>query len=253
MTPGHQAYKVFIDDVNGTYQRIVTRTAEIAAERAADPSAHEGAVEQIQLQAVEPGTEIHINVPQSGSEDTVEQQARAIFETFPPGLQRALESGSLDRVNEVLGKMSVEEAEEVVGQMGEHGMLDMRQGVIDGTTEEGKEEIRQMQAESRESAEVENARIQVPSASSADPADKEARGVFEKLPLEVQRALESGTMERVGEALQKMGDMEAETLVRIMGEHGILDLRPRADDAGTKETVKGLEQKAGELEVADVD
>ena len=130
---------MFYDDVNSTFQRIKTRTAELAAERAAEPQA-----EQIQLQAVEPGTEIHINVPQSNSTDELEQQARAIFETFPPGFQRALESGSLDRVNEVLGKMSVEEAEEVVEQLGESGMLDMRQGVIDGTTEEGMEELKKM-------------------------------------------------------------------------------------------------------------
>ena len=44
----------------------------------------------------------------------MEIDARAIFEGFPPGLRKALESGSLERVNEVLGKMSVEEAEEVV-------------------------------------------------------------------------------------------------------------------------------------------
>ena len=124
-TPGHQARKVFYDDVNSTFNRIKSRTAELAAERAA-----EGQTEQIQLQAVEPGTEIHINVPQPDSEEAVEQQARAIFKTFPPGFQRALESGSLDRINEVLGKMSVEEAEEIVEQLGHSGMLDMRQGVI---------------------------------------------------------------------------------------------------------------------------
>ena len=165
-TPGHEAQKVFTDDVKSTYQRIKTRTAEIAAERAANPSAHEGAVEQIQLQAVEPGTEIHINVPQPGSEETVEQQARAIFETFPPGLQRALESGSLDRVNEVLGKMSVEEAEEIVGQMGESGMLDMRQGIIDGTTEEGQEEIRQMKEAQKHKDEVKQGLESLPEQSS---------------------------------------------------------------------------------------
>lgn len=61
-----------------------------------------------------------------------------MFDAFPPGLQRALEAGTLEKVNEVLGKMSVEEAEEVVGLLGESGMLDMREGVIDGTTEEGR-------------------------------------------------------------------------------------------------------------------
>ncbi|MCJ1323594.1 hsp90 co-chaperone Cdc37 [Thelotrema lepadinum] len=145
-TPGHEAYKVFIDDVNATYEKMRARTIEIAAERAANPG-HEEQVEQIQLQAMEPGTEIRFNIPLPGSEDEIEIQARAVFESFPPGLQRALESGSLDRVNEVLAKMSVEEAEEVVGQLGDFGMLDMREGVIDGTTEEGQEELKKMQAE----------------------------------------------------------------------------------------------------------
>ena len=95
---------------------------------------------------MQPGTEIHFNIPQPGSEEAIEQQARAVFESFPPGLQRALEGGSLDRVNEVLGKMSVEEAEEVVGQLGENGMLDMREGVIDSTTEEGKRTLQEIEA-----------------------------------------------------------------------------------------------------------
>lgn len=120
---------------------MATRATELIKERAAEGPA---GVEQIQLQAVEPGTEIHINVPQPDSTEPIEQEARAVFESFPPGLQRALESGSLDRVNEVLGKMSVEEAEEVVAQLGNAGMLDMRQGVIDGTTEEGKEELKRI-------------------------------------------------------------------------------------------------------------
>ena len=144
-TSGHQGQKVFLDDVISTYNRIRTRATEIATERAANAATHE--VEQIQLQAVEPGTVINFNVPAANSTEPIEQQARAIFETFPPGLQRALESGSLDRVNEVLAKMSVEEAEEIVGQLGDSGMLDMRSGVIDSTTEEGQQELRKMKEE----------------------------------------------------------------------------------------------------------
>ena len=254
MTPGHQAYKVFIDDVNSTYQRIQTRAAEIAAERAANPSAHEGAVEQIQLQAVEPGAEIHINVPQPGSSETVEQQARAIFDTFPPGLQRALESGSLDRVNEVLGKMSVEEAEEVVGQMGEHGMLDMRQGVMDDTTEEGREQIRRM----KEGIAAADERIHVPPQKSEDAGEQEARTAFEELPLDLQQALDSGKMEQVGDVLKKLSETDAEKLLRKMGDNGILDLHQVIDDA-TLETgeapadVEGLERQSRGLAVEDVD
>ncbi|KAG8531381.1 uncharacterized protein KY384_003010 [Bacidia gigantensis] len=145
-TQGHSARKIFLDDVNTTYNRIESRTAELAKQRAMHPNAEDqGGVEQIQLHAVEPGTQIQVNIPKPGSDEEVEQHARVVFERFPPGLQRAMESGSLDRINEVLGKMSVSEAEEVVEQMGESGMLSMEKGVIDGRTDEGQQKIKELQ------------------------------------------------------------------------------------------------------------
>lgn len=53
-------------------------------------------------------------------------------------------------MNEVLGKMSVSEAEEVVEQLGEGGMLSLEQGVIDGTTEEGQGKLKELEREARE-------------------------------------------------------------------------------------------------------
>lgn len=142
---------MFLDDVNTTYERIRKRTAEIAKSSTQDSPE----VEQIQLHAVDPSTKIHINIPQPGSTDAIEQAAREVFERFPPGLQRALESGELARVNEVLGKMSVSEAEEVVEQLGEGGMLSLEEGVIDGTTEEGREKLERLEREAREAKEGE--------------------------------------------------------------------------------------------------
>jgi cell division cycle protein 37 len=118
-TPGHQAQKVFSDDVNETYNRIRTRAKEIKAQGGLDDSDKTGGVEQIQLHAVDPGTTINITIPPESSEDPAEQHARQLFEAFSPGLRRALQSGSLDEVNKVLGKMSVEEAEEIVAQLSE--------------------------------------------------------------------------------------------------------------------------------------
>ena len=118
-TQGHQAQKVFFDDVNSTYQRIRTRTKEIEKQRAQEEADGSGGVEQIQLHAIDPGTTINIKIPPVSSQDLEEVRARELFDAFPPGLQRALESGSLDEVNKVLGKMSVEQAEEVVGQLSE--------------------------------------------------------------------------------------------------------------------------------------
>ncbi|KAI4694774.1 hypothetical protein J4E81_006375 [Alternaria sp. BMP 2799] len=140
----HQAGKMFNDDVDSTYHRIKTRAAEILKERAENPQSDGAGVEQIQLHAVDPGTTINISVPPKESSATdpaekeAEEQARQIFETFPPGLQRALESGKLDEVNKVLAKMSVDEAEEVVEKLGQGGMLSLEEGVIDATTEEGQ-------------------------------------------------------------------------------------------------------------------
>lgn len=122
-TAGHQAQKVFFDDVNSTYMRIKTRAKEIEKQRAVEEAEGTGGVEQIQLHAVDPGTKINIQIPPETSDDPALVQARELFMAFPPGLQRALESGSLDEVNKVLGKMSVEEAEEVVGQLSEVGSV----------------------------------------------------------------------------------------------------------------------------------
>jgi cell division cycle protein 37 len=120
-TPNHQAQQVFLKDVNDTYDRIRTRVKEIQAqrEREAAEGGVGGGVEQIQLHAVDPNTTLNITIPPKDGETEEERGAREIFETFPPGLQRALESGRLEEVNKVLGKMSVQEAEEIVGLLGE--------------------------------------------------------------------------------------------------------------------------------------
>jgi cell division cycle protein 37 len=119
-TPGHQAQGVFFKDVQDTYLRIKTRAREINLERAKE--AAEGGpagVEQIQLHAVEPGTVINITIPPAGSDDPDVKQGREIFEAFRPDMRKALETGKLDAVNKVLGKMSVEEAEDVVAKLSE--------------------------------------------------------------------------------------------------------------------------------------
>lgn len=121
---------MFNDDVNTTYTRIRTRTKEILQERGFGEG---GGVEQIQLQAVDPDTAIHIHVPPSDSDDPEVQQARKIFEAFPPGLQRALERGALEDINVVLGKMAVDEAEEIVELLGKGGMLSIEPKIIDTT------------------------------------------------------------------------------------------------------------------------
>jgi cell division cycle protein 37 len=148
-TPGHQARKLFLDDVNSTYARIRSRTAELARERDADGGSSDK--EQIQLHAVDPNTKINIVTPPPMDQCTTddERTARAIYDSFPPGLQRALASESLDEVNKVLGKMSVDEAEQVVEQLGNGGMLSLEEGVIDATTEEGQRAVEELERQNK--------------------------------------------------------------------------------------------------------
>lgn len=151
MTKGHQAQDVFLKDVQETYQRIRSRTAEInkqCAEPASNLADGEG-IEQIQLHATEPGTIISIRLPAADSTEPEEQQARAIFESFKPDMKKALESGSLDEVNKVLGSLPVDEAEDLVNKFGDAGILSLEQDIIDATTEEGQAQWKQLRAEGK--------------------------------------------------------------------------------------------------------
>lgn len=152
-TKDHQASTLFRNDVNETYNKIKTRAAELAKDGSAsnDPAG----VEQIQLHAVDPNTKITINIPAAESNEPVEVEARKIFESFSKELQQALSSESLDEVNKVLGKMSVEEAEDVVEKLGESGMLSLEEGIVDATTEEGRKKLEEIEAESKRENRIE--------------------------------------------------------------------------------------------------
>lgn len=127
MAGQHKGREVFEKDVQSTYERISKRSKELAAERASS----EGQ-ETIQLVASDPNTTIGFDVPDGpspehltiegeGSESVDVEQVRVflderwkIFESFPKNLKAALQKGELESVNKVLGRMAVDEAEEVV-------------------------------------------------------------------------------------------------------------------------------------------
>ncbi|KAL2164240.1 hypothetical protein VTH06DRAFT_3456 [Thermothelomyces fergusii] len=145
-TPGHQAQEVFYKDVQDTYTRIRNRTREILMQRAKDEAeGKQQGVEQIQLHAVEPGTVINIRIPEENSEDEETRKGRAIFDSFPEDMKKALQTGKLEEVNKVLGAMNVEEAEEIVGKLGEAGILSLEEEIIDATTEDGKDKLKRLE------------------------------------------------------------------------------------------------------------
>lgn len=152
-TPGHQAKDVFYKDVQETYNKIKTRAVEINKERAARGAQED--VEQIQLHAVEPGTVINITIPPANGATPEEQAARAVFDNFSPKMKQALESGSLEAVNKVLGDLPVAEAEELVEKFGEAGVLSLENEIVDTTTSEGQAQWKQMQEQGKATTEEE--------------------------------------------------------------------------------------------------
>lgn len=158
-TKGHQAQDVFFRDVQDTYHKIKTRAAEINRQRAASGSglAEGEGVEQIQLHAVEPGSIIKIQVPPADSTDPEVQEARKVYDGFSEEMRKALESGSLDEVNKVLGNMQVSDAEDLVGKFGDAGILSLEQQIIDATTDEGKAQWKQLEEQGKATTEEEYA------------------------------------------------------------------------------------------------
>lgn len=107
----------------------------LAQERAANASP---GVETIQLQATDPGTQIHI----AGPPEDADPKVHEIFAALPEDFQEAIMSGSLDNVNKSLEGMSVELAEEVVRVCNQVGFLSIEGEIIDtinGETIEGRE------------------------------------------------------------------------------------------------------------------
>ncbi|KAI1268694.1 Cdc37 N terminal kinase binding-domain-containing protein [Xylariaceae sp. FL1019] len=141
-TKDHKAREALDNEVNETYRQIKASAKRINDQRAQNSGED---VEQIQLHAVEPGTEIKILIPAKDSEDEEEKRGREIFESFAPDMRTALETGNLDKVNEVLGSMKVADAEDVVGLLSEAGILSMEEQIIDATTDEGKQKIKEME------------------------------------------------------------------------------------------------------------
>ncbi|GEM07172.1 hsp90 co-chaperone cdc37 [Rhodotorula toruloides] len=148
----HAALQIFLDDVAKTSDRIISRAKVVAAERAEKAAAGSEGVEQIQLVPASPDQTITFEIPDGpppenleitgeGAEELDPQLVRDflqkrwdIFQAFPKNLKAALSEKSLDKVNKVLGRMSVEEAEIVVEQLQEAGILSFETpGIVDQT------------------------------------------------------------------------------------------------------------------------
>ncbi|TDL17727.1 hypothetical protein BD410DRAFT_794026 [Rickenella mellea] len=157
MSEDPRAEAVFLKDVEDTYAHLLARS-KIAAEEAAAAGG-----EQIQLVPEHAGQQISFTIPDGpppehlrlegpGTENLdVEEVRKAlqmrwdVFQGFSKEFREALAAQSLEKVNKVLGAMSVEEAERTVGLLDNAGILNFAEGGIRDQTggdeaEEGDDE-----------------------------------------------------------------------------------------------------------------
>ncbi|KZO96492.1 hypothetical protein CALVIDRAFT_537258 [Calocera viscosa TUFC12733] len=155
LTGNAKAQAAFMKDVNDTSNIVKERASATRDEES------EGR-ETIQLHVENGVSSISFNIPEGppppddmplevsfegGEEDEQPDLAEVraflkrrwdIWQGFTPKLRKALESKSLDRVNKVLEGMSVEQAEQVVAEMQESGILNFSEEGIRDETPAGK-------------------------------------------------------------------------------------------------------------------
>ncbi|GLB38381.1 putative cdc37 C terminal domain [Lyophyllum shimeji] len=147
-----RAEKVFVDDMEGTYQHLVERV-NVSLKEQAESSGQE----QIQLVPENPNQTISFNVPDGPPPEElvlegpeaenldIEEVRKAlqfrwdVFQGFPEDFQEALRKGELEAVNKVLGEMDVPTAESIVQQLDMAGILSFAEGGIRDETNKGKE------------------------------------------------------------------------------------------------------------------
>lgn len=133
----HPAVDALQKDVEFTTNHIRQRCAVISAENAGAGTEETEGVEQIQLHAVDPNTEIIVNVPEPGTD------MRKIYDEFSQELRQAIETRKLDEINKVLANMEIEEAEDTVKKLGDSGVLSVEEKIYDADqwTEERERQL----------------------------------------------------------------------------------------------------------------
>lgn len=133
--PNSPARKMFEETVLATYTHIQNRCKILAAEHE-----NEEAEETIQLRSVDPDVELLVRIPEEGSE------GYKIYESFSKEAKEAIDAHSLDALNEVLGKMSIEDAEDFVGKLGDSGVIQVESKIYEPEEFEAKRETALEQA-----------------------------------------------------------------------------------------------------------
>jgi cell division cycle protein 37 len=101
-----QAVDAFQSELQSTFAHIKQRCEVLSQEQQGE--------QEIQLKSLDNDTELVVNLPDAKSDDTEEKRRYELFLTLPEAMQKALQSESLDEVNDVFHGMPIEKAEQIL-------------------------------------------------------------------------------------------------------------------------------------------
>ncbi|KAJ1982101.1 hsp90 co-chaperone Cdc37 [Dimargaris verticillata] len=121
-----RAKAMFEAEVKAMHQRIMERSKVLREERKANPKAED--IECIQLQTDDPEAPIEINVPSdellnSDQLSEADVKVKELYLSLPEYFRKALQVGTLDKVNEAFAQMPGAEAEKVLNTCTEGGFI----------------------------------------------------------------------------------------------------------------------------------
>ena len=119
-----QVMSSFQQELASTFDHIQTRCKVLRQEQL-ESGELEG-TEKIQLKSLDDDTTLVVNLPDSESSDPTEQKRVELFKSLPERMQQALQTGTLDEVNNVFHGMPIEEAEHILEIFDEADIIGVR-------------------------------------------------------------------------------------------------------------------------------
>jgi len=130
ITGFEKAQKMFMEDVDNTYNHIVGRVKILKAKREAEEAEEKRQIEARLKIAEQPdGTYIW---PMDENPSEEEKKKAETFATFTPDIQKALLTMDPDDINAILAKMTKEEGQELIRKCSESGLIQFVEEDDDG-------------------------------------------------------------------------------------------------------------------------
>ncbi|KAJ3063795.1 hsp90 co-chaperone Cdc37 [Podochytrium sp. JEL0797] len=124
--PGHKAKDAFLQDVLGTYQRIVERVKVLKTQERDEEEKEKREGEARANAALQPDGTYKLPVTAESTEEDVKRAE--VFDQLPVALQRALLTQDVDEINGFLGASSKEDTEKYIGLATSVGLISLTGG-----------------------------------------------------------------------------------------------------------------------------